>query len=35
MSFVANPFVALLDANVLFPFRERDPPSVDASAKIP
>ena len=24
MSFVANPFVALLDANVLFPFRVRD-----------
>lgn len=24
MRFVANPFVALLDANVLFPFRIRD-----------
>lgn len=24
MSFVANPFVVILDANVLFPFRIRD-----------
>ncbi|TCP21545.1 hypothetical protein EV656_11010 [Rhodovulum adriaticum] len=24
MSIVANPFVVLLDANVLFPFRVRD-----------
>jgi hypothetical protein len=24
MSFVANPFVVVLDANVLFPFRIRD-----------
>jgi hypothetical protein len=24
MSFVANPFVVILDANVLFPFRVRD-----------
>ena len=24
MSFVANPFVVVLDANVLFPFRVRD-----------
>ena len=24
MSFVANPFVVVLDANVLFPFRTRD-----------
>ncbi len=24
MSFVANPFVVILDANVLYPFRTRD-----------
>lgn len=33
MSFIANPFVVLLDANVLFPFRVRDvlPKSQDNS----